>query len=289
MRAALALLALSLCTCVPALRKPCADTRTCEEQAAQRDRAWKQAVAAEPPATRLLVEQLPYALRDARTRTVLLTGDDGLRALDERSGQTVWSEKSVHGHLARAGRWLASVQVARRARQKPPTVTVQFLDPYAVPRKVVTCELKLEVPAEATSIEAWAFDRGGQPHLSWKTWTSWEGGVQPPPEFEETRKRADACGVVEVDPSSCALKVVPTANFTFEPGCDVSPYGNAALAASLPPPAPLGQPVSFAVIEQREETQSSCTAASFFLEARLNGVKAWSEKVARSELCPGPP
>lgn len=238
---------------------------------------------------RLPVEQLPWALRDTRTHAVLLTDDDGLRAIDERSGTAMWSDPSMHGRLSRAGPWLVSVQTARRAMQKPPSVTVQFLDPYVLPRKVVTCALTLDVPKEATSIEAWAFDRGGQPYVSWKTWTSWEGGVRPPPEFEERQKRAEACGVVAVDPHTCAMKVVPSADFVFEPGCDVSPYGNPAAAASAPAPAPLGQAVSFSIIEESEPTASSCTVTSTFLEARLNGVKVWSAKVAHGELCPGPP
>lgn len=166
----------------------CNDTTSCRRQSAERERALLAAVAAEPIADRLLVEQVPGALFDVSAQQVFVaTGAqpaDGRRTLGR----------------ARDDRWpLSGGALDRHLDDRETSRAPAVLEPHRLPRRPATCEFELPASAESNAVGATPFDRAGVPHLLWQSALSWNGGTRPPPGFDAASARARGCGFLRVD------------------------------------------------------------------------------------------
>jgi hypothetical protein len=267
--------------------QPCNDTITCQKQAAERKERFARAVAAEPLTERLGVELLTTSVFIDRGRGLVYALTPSLVAFDLETGAVKWKHASTTGDtLWRAGKRLV---VGSSSSKLPPTVT--FLDPES-PSKPTPCTLTLDAPKVAEDVALDVFDRDGQPYVSWRSSWSYRGGAAPSPEILRRRKDAVGCGIVRLDPSTCAITKVPAKPFFFEPasGCSLNSalYDFPAAAASMPPAA---SDASLAVkVEEKEEGRCTRLVTST-LEARdAKGTLKWKQPLApkRLPMCPPP-
>lgn len=190
----------------------CGDTLTCRAMAAERDRQFALAVANEPTVVRLEVEPISrLALLDRQRQLVYLL-DPGLVAVELRTGKQRWRAPGVAGDsLWRVGRLLAvSTQVTALPQR------AAFVDLEA-PTAPVSCTLTLGAPAVAEEVELHLFDRAGQPYAWWSS-HYWYSGGTPPDEAHKARTvAAEACGVLKIDPRTCAASPQPLEDFVWDP------------------------------------------------------------------------
>ncbi len=271
---------------------PCPDTLTCREQAARRDAAFAAAVAREPPPTTVLEWVAPEVLVDRKARVAYVVTPT-LVALDLDSGAERWRAPSVSGEAVWAvGRLLA---VGTQGYSMP--ARLAFVDPSAS-GKAVQCTLQLPVPAAAAQVGVAPFARGDEVLAFWTSSLSWEGGTPPPEEFEEAQRRAEACGVVSIDPATCGVEAHELSEFLFRPpegrpdGCYYLSPGRdlPAVAASMAKQSRGGAP-QLAVIAERVLESQCQERVRKRVEARdAAGTLRWSHELAEHtrELC-GPP
>ncbi|MDP1824854.1 MAG: hypothetical protein Q8L48_16480 [Archangium sp.] len=300
MRCAWLLLALSGC----AHRfVECNDTLTCRAQMAERNRQFALEIADEPPADRLDVEPISRLVLVDRNKQLVYALTPELVALELRNGNERWRIPAASGDsLWRAGRLLA---VGMESARLPPKVT--FVAPEA-PTKPVPCSLALEAPAEAVTAWLHVFDRAGQPYVFWRSDWSYSGGTPPDERAKEREVAADACGVVRLDPRTCAAVPEPLEDFVWEPpegrrkpmgepgACAyLSPLLDLPAAAAsapktttlLPLLAPAAEGLALRVLIERDGEQSNkCRQVSrLTLEARdATGTRVWARPLEAREI-----
>ncbi len=287
----------------------CRDTLTCRVQAAERDRQFAAAVAAEPSVVRLDVESVAETVLLRRSRNLVYVLDPSLAALDLRTGDVRWRVDAEGSGLARVGNFL----VVRAQHER--AATFVFVDPDAPQARAADCTVRLPAPAEAETFGAWAFDRGGQPYVYWTSAWSYSGGTPPGPDALAREIAADACGVLRVDVTSCAAAPEALADFLFQPPegrppgmggrpvCDYLSPGRdlPAFAASAPSPAASAVVTSDAStpptlrvlqLETPLPTEPCRRTLRYVLEARDATAVLWTHalgEVIDSGRCPGPP
>lgn len=190
----------------------CNDTLTCRVQVAERDRQYALRVAEEPAAQRLPVETVsPEVLVDASGGLVYAL-DPALVALERQTGVERWRAAGMNGlRLWRLSRFLV---VEPASAERAPELV--FIDPEA-PAQAVRCRLSLRAPLEAASFDLHPFDRGGQPYVFWSSRYSYRGGTPPGPEHQARAVAAEGCGVVRLDPRTCAAQEARLADFLWDP------------------------------------------------------------------------
>ena len=216
---------------------PCNDTITCRDQQLQRDAAFAREVAKEPPVMRLDVEPVSKLVFVDRQRQLVYALDASLVALDLRDGSERWRAPGVSGDsLWRVGKLLA---VSSDGSKLPPKVS--FINPDQ-PTKPNHCTLELEAPKEADQAWVHYLDRAGQPYAYWVSSWTYDGGTPPSEQQEERERIAKGCGVVRIDPSSCAITQESLDAFTWDPPegqypekCLLSPLRDLPAAAASAP------------------------------------------------------
>ncbi len=285
MRALLALLLLS--ACAHPQRGECHDTVTCRQMAAERERNFARVVADEPPVVRLMVDPVSQEVLIDRERGVVYVLDPVLVVLDLQTGKERWREASVSGDtLWRVGRFLA---VTSEHKTLPPRVT--FVDP-AAPGLPVDCSVAVAAPSTAERASLHLFDRSGQPYLYWQSRWSYVGGVRPDQEALDRQKSARACGVVSVDPLTCAATAQTLADFVWpRQGEDCSTNSPMldlpAAAASAPKYVPTALTV---IIEKSRPSECTATSQRTLQFRNLAGAVVWSYplETRHEEVCNRP-
>lgn len=216
---------------------PCNDTISCREQQMRREAAFAREVAKEPPVMRLDVEPVSRLVFVDRQRQLAYVLDSSLVGLDLRDGSERWRAPKVTGDsLWRVGKLLA---VSTDGSKLP--ATVWFVDPEQ-PTKSTHCTLKLDAPKEADHGWVHYFDRAAQPYAYWISSWTYDGGIPPSEKQEEHERNAKACGVVKIDPRSCAVTAESLDAFTWNPPegrspekCSLSPLLDLPAAAASAP------------------------------------------------------
>lgn len=211
---ALVALEMSGCGSAPVQRGfvECNSTDTCRAQQAERDHAFAKAVANEPSARRVDVEVVTRIVMVDVQRQVVYALDPKFVALDLQTGKERWHAEGMTGDsLSRAGMWL----VAHQDGEKDTRLT--FIDPAKPQEKPATCTPKVPIPPEAETVYVHPFDRGGQPYFYWQSAYHYQGGTPPGPEIEKSREKAEACGVMRVDPATCKTESVSLDDFLWTP------------------------------------------------------------------------
>lgn len=272
----------------------CNSTETCRAQAAERDRKFAAAVAAEPPAKRIDVEAVSERVLVDRSRKLVYALDRDLVALDLATGAERWRvaigiRPGAAVTLTRAGAFLV---VASDPAELPPRVT--FVDPEA-PARPASCSLDAGAPKEAANVVVSTFDRAGTPYAFWRSGWSYHGGTPPDESAKERERKAEACGVLKIDPRTCATSREPLDDFlwtppegrrerTGEPGfCGMlSVQRDVPAAAASAPRASTAKDVR---VEDAEERIDECRRA-----VRVTLVAEWRRVLDESEreIC-GPP
>jgi hypothetical protein len=251
-------------------------------------------VAREPTSRRLPLERVDAAVLVDRAAGVVYALDDGLVALDLRTGAETWRAHGVRGD----GLWRLGSGLAVTAPGKPKAMPIQLIDVHATdtPR---LCTVSLPAPPEAAEASLHPFDRGGAPLVSWTAGYSDWGGVPPGPDSIERTRRALSCGVLALNASSCAVKQVPQSAFLWQSPDDPapgdrnrcgwwSPLRDLPAAAASEPPAASGAEPHLAVIRVREG-KGCTTTVHATLTATQAGRTLWLHPLAdRRETCPPP-
>ena len=278
----------------------CNDTDTCRAQIAARDRAFARAVADEPQANRVAVEAVSSLALVDRQRQVVYALDPGLVALELGNGRERWRAPAVTGDgLWRAGGFLVAGPTAARQAE------LTFFDPAEAQVRFLRCTPPLAVPADATTVAVHPFDREGQPYLFWQSSYTYSGGTPPDEAAEEREALAEACGVVRIDPRTCAATPVRLARFLWDPPegrrrrpgeadfCDfLSPLLDLPAAAAAAPPQPSSSATPVVSVRRETEGRSECELVTHVtLEARDRAsALLWSHPLAdvTEDRC-GPP
>lgn len=277
----------------------CNDTLTCRAQMAERERQFALEIAEEPPADRLDVEPISRLVLVDRHKQLVYALTPELVALELRTGTERWRVPAASGDsLWRAGQLLV---VGMEGAKLPPKVT--FVAPEA-PAKPVVCSLALDAPQEAVTASLHVFDRAGQPYVYWRSNWSYSGGTPPDERAKEREVAADGCGVVRLDPRTCASVPEPLEDFVWDPpegrrknvgeGCEFSPLLDLPAAAASAPKssslipllAPATEGISLRVVIDRDgEDGNKCRQVSrLTLEARdATGTRVWSRPLEARE------
>lgn len=271
---------------------PCPDTLTCREQAARRDAAFAAAVAREPPPPPMPEWPAPEVLVDRKARVAYVVTPT-LVALDLDSGAERWRAPSVSGEAV----WAVGRLPAVGTQGSAFPARLAFVDPSASGR-AVQCTLQLPVPGEAAEVGVDPFARGDEVLAFWKSSLSWEGGTPPPEEFEEAQRRAEACGLVSIDPTTCRVEVRELGDFLFKPP-EGRPAGCYGLSAGRDLPAAAasmarqsrGSAPEILVVGDPVHESECLERVRKRLEARdPAGAVIWTQELAEHtrDLC-GPP
>lgn len=281
----------------------CNGTLTCRAQLAERERQFALELAEEPPADRLDVEPISRLVLLDRQRQLVYALTPALVALELRTGNERWRVPAASGDsLWRAGHLLV---VGMEAASLPPQLT--FVAPEA-PAKPMLCSLALDAPEEAVTAYLHVFDRGGEPHVYWRSDWSYSGGTPPDERAKEREAAAEGCGVVRLDPRTCAAVPEPLEDLVWDPpegrrkrvgvpgACEyLSPLLDLPAAAASAPKsstlAPLLVPATEGialrvVIERDGEDGNKCRQVSrLTLEARdATGTRVWSKPLEAREV-----
>jgi hypothetical protein len=235
-----------------------------------------------------------------------------LVALDLVTGREQWHLAAASGDsLWRAGRDLVVLGADSPLRPR-----LSFYDPDT-PHRPRTCVPAVPAPREAEAVALLPFDRAGKVYLFWSSRGHYRRGGAPPGPDEMRRARAgDSCGVVALDPRSCAVTPAPVRAFLLSPPRDLgaavpvaaddcrylSPLRHfPAAAASLAPPwtpppgGAAGGVASLRVVAvPLPRPGGGCLQVSkVTLEARdAAGALRWEHRlpdVTSAAGCPGPP
>ncbi len=230
-----------------------------------------------------------------------------LVALDLESGTERWRLADVSGTaLFRVGTSLAVVRGEGARRRE-----VAFVDPD-VRSSSRTCAVAIPSPVSADRAEVTPFARAGKAFVLWQSRATGRQGGPPPGEGELAREEAArSCGVVAVDPASCAATPRRIEEFFLSPPRrEVARLASAgpcrylspgldmpAVAASVarPPADAAGvEPTLHVVIGEPSSDVGPCLArVTATLEARsANGDVRWRHPLPERTAerpCPGPP
>jgi hypothetical protein len=249
-------------------------------------------VAREPAVVRVDVERVAGDVLVHRAANQIYALTPTLVALDMHTGKEYWQALDASGtHLWRAGRLLVVTAVESASSLK-----LAFVDPQAkgVAR---TCRVQFPVPREADDLSVHVFDRRGRPLVFWASSAHYTGGVAPPAEIEEELARADACGVMRIDPATCATSSADLDDFVWEP-----PEGREAypgLCGSLWPPRDIPAAAAAAApglqspdvkVSSKSTPISQCfDRVQTTLEVRVDGENRWSHPLRETrQECPAP-
>ena len=267
----------------------CNDTLTCQKLAAEREQQFARAVAAEPPSERLAVEVVAPTVLVDRKRQVVYLLTRHLVALELSTGVRRWKAPLAVGDaLWRAGRYLV---VGSQGLKVPTKVT--FIDPDA-PARAATCVLDLAAPRTDEQVFVDAFDRAGQPYVYWRSIWTYRGGTPPDERMRQRALDAPGCGILKVDPTSCATSPVALADFMWNHSarCSSNSVGIdlPAAAASFPPIVSGGEPTLTVTTSETKRESCSITTKST-LEARTAaGAVLWTHELVElhTALCMPP-
>jgi hypothetical protein len=297
---------------VPAVGRRPAGTLELQALARAEEQRFARAVAAEPAAERLGVAAVSPAVLVEPARRAVYVLRPHLVALDLTTGRERWELAAASGgSLWRVGRDLVVL-----GAESPLRPRLFFHDPDT-PRRPQTCVPALPAPREAESVALLPFERAGKVYLFWRSRGHYRRGG-PPPGAEETRRAraGDACGVVALEPRTCAVTPVPLRPFLLSPPRDdgaavpiapddcryLSPLRHfpAAAASVAPPWAPPAGGAAGGVASLRVVTAplprpgGGCVLTEqVTLEARdAAGALLWSYRLPDATSaggCPGPP
>lgn len=296
-------------TTAPRARRP-TDSAGLQALARAEEQRFARAVAAEPRVDRPRVEAVsPEVFVDLGRGVVYVLGPR-LVALDLASGAERWRLADVTGDsFWRVGRSLVVVDGSAPRRPR-----LSFVDLDA-PRSPRACALAVPAPPEADVVSVQPFDRAGQPYVFWRSTVAHRRSGVPPSEEQQRRAiAAEACGVLVLDPSTCAPTAARIGDFLLSPprdngalveiAADDCRYLNPtrdmpAFAAALAPgvsPAPAGSAlpsVQLATVEVPPAGGGCLATVKVTIEARdsLGGL-VWQHALpdrTSAARCPPPP
>jgi len=297
------------CGKAPLLRKSfveCNSTDTCQAQIRERDHAFAKAIADEPISNRVNVETITRVavvdrqrqrvhVLDPHFATLELSTGKELRRIDGISGDSLW----------RAGMWLVAAMDASKE------VQLTFIDPAKPNEAPVTCSPKVPKPPEADHVYVHPFDRAGKIYFYWQSAYSYQGGTPPGKEQLRRQDKAEGCGIMQIDATTCSAQAVAMDDFLWEPPegrrqkpgeknfcAYLTPLRDipAAAASAAPSDAGYGQfalATQAPVLTVKSEIthQDSCRReARLTLEARNESAALlWSHPLASIGTICGPP
>ncbi|HEY0881659.1 MAG TPA: hypothetical protein VGD87_09020, partial [Archangium sp.] len=212
-----------------------------------------------------------------------------LVAFELETGAVRWKAPLASGDkLWRAGRFLV---VGSETSKLPPRVS--FVDPEQ-PAGAATCTLATDAPPVAEDVSIDAFDRAGQPYVFWRSSWSYRGGTPPGPKELQRERDATRCGILRVDPASCATSPQLLRDFTRD-ASDACSFNSTfleipAAVASAPGLAWPGRVLLAVLVEESVEDRCSRIVRSTLEARNATGAVKWKQPLAltRVPMCMPP-